>query len=317
MEQTCKKIIVFGGTGYYGRKVVEKLLQKNISVRVVSRNAISASKIVGENVEIFEGDVTSKKTIHDSLIGVSGIVICLSAMNKKQINQIWQIEHDAVISIMEKAREYDIHRLVYMSGYEMREDILKKLGIPEFGEIKIAIENKIKQSDFNWTILGDAPAFDLFFALLKKDKLIIPGGGWKAVPTISAEDVGEITAQAVLRNDLGKMRLRLTGPEAYNFPDVAKLFSKITGKKVKHFPVPLFLFGFVSILVYPFNPFLRYIYKSLLMLNNFPEDLALMVPEDNKKLRELFKYDPVSLEMEIRKRMDEKKCKKHYRTLLY
>jgi len=307
MEQANKKIIVFGGTGYYGRKVVEKLLQKNVSVRVVRRNALSAGKIVGKNVEIFEGDVTVKKTIVDSLKGVSGIVICLSAMNKKQVKLEWQLEHDAIISILEQAKIYGIQRLVYMSGYEMREDVLKKLSIPEFGEIKIAIENIIKQSDFNWTILGDAPAFELFFALLKNDRLIIPGGGWKAVPTISADDVGEITAQAVLRDDLGKKRLRLTGPEAFNFPAAADLFSKTTGKRVKHFPVPLFLFGFVSTLAYPFNPFLRYIYKSLLMLNNFPEDLALMVPEDHKKLRELFNYEPVTLEMEIRRRINENK----------
>jgi len=307
MEQANKKIIVFGGTGYYGRKVVEKLLQKNVSVRVVSRNALSAGKIVGKNVEIFEGDVTVRKTIVDSLKDVSGIVICLSAMNKKQIKLEWQIEHDAIISILEQAKIYGIQRLVYMSGYEMREDVLKKLSIPEFGEIKIAIENIIKQSDFNWTILGDAPAFELFFALLKNDRLIIPGGGWRAVPTISADDVGEITAQAVLRDDLGKLRLRLTGPEAFHFPAVAELFSKITGKRVKHFPVPLFLFGVVSILAYPFNPFLRYIYKSLLMLNNFPEDLALMVTEDHKKLRELFNYEPVTLEMEIRRRIKENK----------
>ncbi len=307
MEQANKKIIVFGGTGYYGRKVVEKLLEKNISIRVVSRNALAAGKIVGKNVEIFEGDVTVRQTIIDSLRGVSGIVICLSAMNKKQIKLEWQIEYDAVISILEEAAKYGIQRLVYMSGYEMREDVLKNLGIPEFGEIKIAIENKIKQSDFNWTILGDAPAFELFFALLKNDRLIIPGGGWRAVPTISADDVGEITAQAVLRDDLGKLRLRLTGPEAFNFQDAAGLFSKITGKRVKHFPVPLFLFGLVSILTYPFNPFLRYIYKSLLMLNNFPEALALMVPEDHKKLRELFNYEPVTLEMEIRRKLKENK----------
>jgi uncharacterized protein YbjT (DUF2867 family) len=228
-------------------------------------------------------------------------------MNKKQVKLERQIEHDAVISILEEATKYGIQRLVYMSGYEMREDVLNKLGIPEFGKIKIAIENKIKQSDFDWTILGTAPAFDLFFALLKKDRLIIPGGGWRAVPTISADDVGEITAQVVLRDDLGKKRLRLTGPESFNFPAAAGLFSKIMGKRVKHFPVPLFLFGFFSILAYPFNPFLRYIYKSLLMLNNFPEDLALMVHEDHKKLRELFNYEPVTLEMEIIRRINENK----------
>lgn len=38
MKNDNKQIIVYGGTGYYGRKVVEKLIQKGQSVKVVSRD---------------------------------------------------------------------------------------------------------------------------------------------------------------------------------------------------------------------------------------------------------------------------------------
>ncbi len=60
------QIIVYGGTGFYGQKVVEKLLQKGQSVRVVTRNSKNAKKIVGDKVEIFQGDVTENGTIKKS-----------------------------------------------------------------------------------------------------------------------------------------------------------------------------------------------------------------------------------------------------------
>ena len=41
------------------------------------------------------------------------------------------------------------------------------------------------------------------------------------------------------------------------------------------------------------------------MLNNFPADLADDVPKDHKLLRELFDYEPVTLEMEINRRIKE------------
>jgi len=41
------------------------------------------------------------------------------------------------------------------------------------------------------------------------------------------------------------------------------------------------------------------------MLNNFPTDLAENVPKDHKLLRELFDYEPVTLEMEINRRINE------------
>ena len=296
------KIIVYGGTGFYGRKVVENLVEKRQPVKVVTRNTEKAKKVFGNKVELFQGDITEKGIIEKSLKNVDAIVICLSAMSNKLIRSMKEIERDAVLEIMEQAKKANISRLVYMSGYEMRKQLLEDLKIPEFGEIKIEIEEKIRQSTFNWTILGDAPAFEIFFSFTNKGKMTVPGGGLNAIPAISPEDVGEITAQTVLRNDLSGKRIKLTGPKAYSFPEVAKLMSEISRVKVKHITIPLFLINFVSFILLPFMPFVRYLYKSLKLLNNFPADLAKDVPKEHKLLRELFNYKPVTLEMEIKNR---------------
>lgn len=304
-QQKRKQIIVYGGTGFYGQKIVEKLIIKGLSVKVVTRNSANAEKLFGDKVELFQGDVTEKGIIAESLKNVGAIVICLSAMSNKLIRKMKAIERDAVLEIMEEAKKANISRLVYMSGYEMREKVLNDLRIPEFGEIKIEIEEKIKQSDFNWTILGDAPAFEIFFAFINKQKMVVPGGGLNAIPTISSEDVGEITAQIVIRGDLKNKRIRLTGPKAYTFPEVANKISALSGKRIKHVTIPLFIVNIVSFLLLPFTPFVRYLYKSLKLLNNFPPDLADNVATDHKTLRELFDYEPVTLEMEINRRIKE------------
>ena len=297
------QVIVYGGTGFYGQKVVDKLVQKGQAVKVVTRNSERAKNIVGDEVELFQGDVTEEGTIEKSLNNVGAIVICLSAMSNKLIRKMKEIEHDAVLEIMEQAQKANISRLVYMSGYEMRKQLLDDLKIPEFGAIKIEVEEKIRQSDFNWTILGDAPAFEMFFAFTNKGRMAVPGGGLNAFPTISPEDVGEIAAQIVIRDDLNGRRIKLTGPKAYSFPEAAKLMTDISGKRIRHMTIPLFLINIVSFLLLPFTPFVRYLYKSLKMLNNFPADLAHNVPKDHKLLRELFDYEPITLEMEISRRI--------------
>jgi len=300
-------IIIFGGTGFYGQKVVKQLVRKGASVKVVTRNIEKAKRILGAEVTFFQGDVTAKGTIKKSLQNTNAIVICLSAMHPKLIRKMKAIERDAVIEILEEAEKASISRLVYMSGYEMRAQLLEALKIPEFGAIKIEIEGKIKQSNLNWTILGDAPAFELFFAFTNKNSMAVPGGGFNAIPTISSEDVGVLTAQTVLRNDLNGRRIKLTGSKAYSFPEVTKLMSEINGKKIKHLTIPLFLINVVSLLVLPFTPYVRFLYKSLKLLNNFPKDLADEVPKEYKLLQELFDYKSVTLEMEIKKRMKDQK----------
>ena len=302
----AKKIIIFGGTGYYGRTVVAALVARGQLVRVVSRNAEGARVVVGSEVEIFEGDVTRPGDINRALQGMDVIVICLAAMSVKLIRMMQAIERDAVLNIMFEAKKLNISRLIYMSGYEMRASLLDDLKIPEFGAIKIEIEAALRASDLNWTILGDAPAFELFFAFLRGNKMTVPGGGLKAIPTISAEDVGEITAQTALRDDLGGQRIRLTGPQAYNFPEVAALISEITGSAIQHMAIPLTVVNVISALIYPITPFPRYLYQSLLLLNNFPADLADEVPRDHQKLLELFDYEPRTLEAEIEGRLGRK-----------
>lgn len=70
MRNEEKPIVVFGGTGYLGRKIVKKLLDNNEKVRILSRNSRKAKIILGEDVEIIESDVTCMDAIIQSLEGV-------------------------------------------------------------------------------------------------------------------------------------------------------------------------------------------------------------------------------------------------------
>ena len=241
-------IIVFGGTGHYGSKIVKSLLLKNVPVRVLSRFAQKAREILGDRVEIIEGDVTSQEVVAQSLKGTKAIVISLSAITPKLIKKMKQIERDAVLTIMKEAEKAKISRLVYLSGYDLRKDFLEKHKILQVGEIKLEIEKAINDSDFNWTILGCPPSFDLFFAFLRKNKMGFPGGGKNYLPTISSEDLGEIAAQAVIRDDLRGNRIKLTGPEALSIPEAARKISKITNTEIKPFAIPLVIFKLISMI---------------------------------------------------------------------
>lgn len=297
------KIIVFGGTGYYGQQIVRNLLQKGESVRILSRDKARAKKILGDEPDIIEGDITKRESVIESLEGTKAVIISISAFHPKLIRKVQQIERDAVLMVFKEAKNEGIDRVVYLSGYEMKEDVLRKLKLLKFGEIKLIIERTLSSSEMNWTILGCAPSMELFFTFLKKDKMIVPGGGKCAVPTISARDVGEIAAQTVLRNDLKGKRIRLTGPEAFSFPEAAKRIAKVSGTPVRMIKIPLVMIKTASIIARPFNPFIRYVYWSLKLLNNFPQDLAEKVPLNHQLLLNTFDYIPTTFDVEIQKRL--------------
>ena len=93
----AEKILVLGGTGHYGRHIVKALIDGNQEVRVLSRNKLKARKILGEEPEIMEGDITSKEDIVKSLEGIYAIIISVSAFNRQMIHKVKLVERDSFV----------------------------------------------------------------------------------------------------------------------------------------------------------------------------------------------------------------------------
>ena len=300
-------VLVLGGTGHYGRHIVASLRKRGAPVRVLSRHAAPARQLLGEEVEILEGDITSRASVAEALTGARGMVIAVSAFNPQQIRQVEAVERDAVLAVVVEAERMGVARAVYLSVYDIRQDVVEDLDL-ESGLIKAAIEAALAGSGLNWTVLGCAPSMQLFFAMIRGEIMVVPGGGPPALPTISPVDVGEIAAQAVLRDDLSGRRFRLVGPEAISFPEAARRIAAVTGKPLQFRKIPLILPKIASILLTPLAPFsdrIAYVSQMLgfiKLLNAFPVEMAAEAAQAHQQLRETFDYTPTTLEMEAERR---------------
>ena len=74
-------ILVLGGTGHYGRHIVERLVAKGERVRVLSRNLEKARRTLGGAPEILAGDITDDVVLARALDGASGMVVSVSGVN--------------------------------------------------------------------------------------------------------------------------------------------------------------------------------------------------------------------------------------------
>lgn len=303
-EQANAPILVLGGTGHYGKNIVRSLLEKGQSVRVLSRNATNAHRVLGDGVEIVEGDITSRESVIRALKGVQAVVISVSAFSPKLVRRLRLVEQDAVLMVLEEAQKAGVSRIVYISVYDIRQDLLKRLNLDlETARIKQEVETALAKSDLNWTVLGAPPSMETFFAMIRGDTMMVPGGGPPALPTVSSVDVGEIAAQTVLRDDLRGQRIRMVGPEAISFPEAAERISTATGKRIGFRKIPLLPLKIASIVTWPINPYLRLLYGHVKLMNNFPQDIIAKVPEDHQWLIDTFDYTPTTLEVEAQERV--------------
>lgn len=70
-------ILVAGATGGVGKRVTQKLLARNYRVRALVRDAVQAKKLLGEQVELFEADITIPETLKPEMMrGVSKVICC-------------------------------------------------------------------------------------------------------------------------------------------------------------------------------------------------------------------------------------------------
>ena len=309
-DDQSRPILVLGGTGYLGRHIVRNLLEKDISVRVLSRNADKARKILGKVPEIIEGDITSRESIIEALKGVSAVIISVSAFAPKLIRKLKLIERDSVLLALAEAERVGISRIVYVSIYEIRLELPGGLDFELRREIvksKFEVENALAGSDLNWTVLGAPPSMEIFFRMIRGNTMMVPGGGPAALPTVSSVDVGEIAAQTVLRHDLQGKRFRMVGPEAISFPQAAERISSVLGKTIRFRKIPLLLPKIARVITRPFTPFsdlilfINQVLGFIQLLNQFPQDIIAEVPEDHRLLLDTFDYAPTTLEMEAQR----------------
>jgi uncharacterized protein YbjT (DUF2867 family) len=297
-----EKVLVIGGSGHYGRRIVQSLLGAGADVSVLTRNVDRACQVLGSEVEAIEGDLTSPQTRAKALAGATRLVVAVAAYSRKLIRRRLLIERDAVLALLDEATRGGVARVVYLSGYEIREEFVRRLGLLQFARPQLDVEAALADSSLNWTVLGCAPSMEIFFAMMRGDTVIVPGGGPPALPTVSAHDVGQVAAQAVLRDDLTKRRFRLTGPEAVSFPEAARRIGAVWGRQIRFRRIPLTPLRIAAILTKPVTPYLTYIAQAVTLLNNFPQDLAGDVPDDCRQLQTTFDYRPTSLEEEARRR---------------
>ncbi len=308
MSEEKTRVLVLGGTGHYGREIVSALSRRPAEVRVLSRSTDRAREVLGEGPELVRGDIERGEDVTAALDGVEALAIAVSAFSFKTIKLLDRIERDAVISVIDKAVEAGVKRVVFISVYEPRALVVSQLPLGPFANIaasKCAVEDHLAASGLSWTVFGCPPSMEIFFAFQRGPFLVVPGGGPPGLPTIASSDVGELAARALLRDDLDDRRFRVTGPKPISFPEAAQRIGSATGRRIRFVAAPLLPIRIMAALSSPFTPYLQYAKGAITLLNNFPSDLVDEIPADYQALRDTFDFIATPIEEVAHRRLQE------------
>ncbi|TIR21475.1 MAG: NmrA/HSCARG family protein [Mesorhizobium sp.] len=217
-------ILVTGATGRVGRHVVDQLLQRGATVRVLTRDPAKASFPTG--VDVAKGDLLDIDALRSAFNDVTTLFL---------LNAVTGDEFAQAIITLNVAREAGVDRVVYLSVFEAD----RAVNVPHFA-VKFGAERMLMQMDFSATILR--PTYFIDNESMVKDVIMEHGVypmpiGSKGVAMVDARDIAEVAAIELIRRDAapGKLpieTINVVGPDTLTGPDVARIWSDLLGRPV-------------------------------------------------------------------------------------
>jgi uncharacterized protein YbjT (DUF2867 family) len=214
----AKTILVTGATGNLGRAVVRALANQGFDVKAGSTKPEKASPLPG--VKRVQVVYEEPDTVAAALVGVDGLFLVAPPLD---------FEAPAKLkSAIDQARSAGLGHIIFNSV----------LGIDQNEEAPLrVIERYLMSSGVNYTILR--PNFFMenfstgFIAPMITQGGIFLAAGDAKTSFISTTDIAEVAAQA-FQNERYAMAYNLTGPEALDHAEVARIISVVSGREVTY-----------------------------------------------------------------------------------
>jgi len=231
-------ILVAGGTGRLGTKVVTRLRRRGLAVRVLTRERSRAAHLVEAGVEIVEGDVRDLAAVRGAVAGAQTVVSAIQGFAGTKDGSPSTIDRDGNRHLILAARESAVEHFVFVSVKDASPD-----HPAELMRMKYAVEQDLKSSGLQWTIIRPTAYMETWCdvlgrPLLDKGKTQVFGRGENPINWVSAADVAEFVALAVTDSAMRGKTIEVGGPENLTMTAFVDVFRKETRSSgsVGHIP---------------------------------------------------------------------------------
>ncbi|MCE9521320.1 MAG: complex I NDUFA9 subunit family protein [Alphaproteobacteria bacterium] len=257
-------ITVFGGSGFIGRHIVQRLAQAGYRIRVPTRkpslaNHLMSSGKVGQ-IALMPADIRNE---HDVAAAVAGadIVINLVGILKEGGGRTFGDMHaDGAGLIARASAKAGVRRFVQVSAIGANKDSRSA-----YARSKAEGEAQVRAAFPGATILRPSIVFgqgDGFFpkfaALMRLSQFVFPlfGNGVTKFQPVFVGDVAAAVEQAIVNDATRGKTFELGGPAVYSFADLLTFIAGVTERKPFFMPIPFFLLDLMAALTgwLPFAP---------------------------------------------------------------
>jgi NADH dehydrogenase len=240
------KVLVTGGTGFVGQKILERLLTADHQIKALVRTPRALAN--QPQVETVRGDITRPETFVQQLEDCDAVINLVGIIREFPRRGITfdRLHRQATQDLLQAAQEQGVERYLQMSANGTREN-----AVTGYHQSKWSAEQLVRQSSCNWTIfrpsLIHGPG-DMFVNLLAKLIRALPlvpvmGDGQYRLQPVHVADIATAFVAALERTDCHEQTYSCCGPQAYSYDAILDLIGAAVGRRRPvlkvHQPLPL------------------------------------------------------------------------------
>lgn len=234
------RVSVVGGTGFIGRRVVERLVGRGVSVRIVSRRA-QHDVDPSPQIERVVGSIEDPSTIERAVNGASAVVNLVGTTTAKSEQQFYSLHRDSPRRLAQAARLAGVRRFVHVSAMGI------DLDAPSIADrSKAAGEDAVRDAfrEANCVrpalVYGPGDHFFTRFVQLVRQAPVIPliGGGRTRFQPMHVDDVAEAIARILERESTAGQTFELGDSEILTFRELIEKLCQALGRNLRLVSIP-------------------------------------------------------------------------------
>jgi uncharacterized protein YbjT (DUF2867 family) len=266
-------ILVTGGTGFVGPKIVHALRAEEKPVRALVRDPSSSSArtLAAWGCELAQGDATDPESLRRATEGADAVVHLIALIYGKP-EDFERVMSQGTRDLLAAAKEARVSRFVLMSALGTTEE--SKDLVPYYRS-KWDMEQTVKASGIEHVIFRpsfvfgkDGGILPTFLRQVRYSPVTpVPGPGTRRLQPIWVDDVAAFFARSLSAEEAANKTFDLGGPDRLTWNELYERIRRTLGKRrpTVHVPMGLMRAGAVLAEMLPRPPVTR---DQLTMLEN-------------------------------------------------
>jgi len=231
------RVLILGGTGFIGRRLVSELTGRNTRLRLLVRNPskVSTSILKKKDIEIVKGDIVSGEGLEDAVREIHTAYYLVHSMGGKSMfknTEFARMDKDAAKNFITSADKSGIKRVIYLGGLgETGKDLSEHLRSRE--EVaEILSSGKLKATILRAAVIigtKSASYVMLKYLVERLPVMICPKWIDTKIQPIAVKDVLAYLTGCLFNPDTAGKKFDIGGPEVLTYREMMQQYTDAVG----------------------------------------------------------------------------------------